>query len=213
MSTLSTQKIRKWLRKPLPHKLVITPLLEWEEQTKNNSVDLRLGNEFIITRRTSFPAIDPTLSQEIEERIGQYQERIRLGFHEKFILHPGQLILGSTLGYVALPKDLSAYVIGRSSWGRLGLIIATATAVSPCFKGSITLELVNVGEAPLILYPGVRIAQLVLHTVEGEGSYEGRYTCPTGPEFSRIYKDEEMSFWGETPGEREGEGERGKSRS
>jgi dCTP deaminase len=177
--------------------LIITPLLEWEEQTKDNTVDLRLGNEFIITRRTSFPAIDPTRTQEIEEKIGQYQERIRLGFHEKFVLHPNQLILGSTLEYVALPKKLSAYVIGRSSWGRLGLIIATATAVSPCFKGCITLEMVNLGEAPLILYPGVRIAQLVLHTVKDEGTYEGRYTCPTGPEFSRIHKDEEMSFWGE----------------
>ena len=88
-------------------------------------------------------------------------------------------------------------MIGRSSWGRLGLIIATATAVSPCFKGSITLELVNLGEAPLVLYPGVRIAQLVVHTVEGIGTYEGRYTCPTGPEFSRIYLDKEMVFWGD----------------
>ncbi len=197
MGTLSTQEIRNRLKEKLPTRLVITPLLEKEEQTKDNTVDLRLGNEFIITQQTSFEAIEPTRRKEIEKRIGQYQQRVRIGFHEKFVLHPGQLILGSTLEYVALPNNLSAYVIGRSSWGRLGLVIATATEVSPCFKGSITLELVNLGEAPLVLYPGVRIAQLVLHTVEGVGTYEGRYNCPTGPEFSRIYLDKEMVFWGE----------------
>lgn len=198
MSSLSTDEIIHWLDRPFPDRLIVTPLLDQEGQTKGNAIDLRLGNEFIITRRTSFPAIDPTKEHEIEERIGQYQEHIRLGFREQFVLHPNQLVLGSTLEYIALPSKLSAYVIGRSSWGRLGLIIATATAVSPCFKGSITLELVNLGEAPLILYPGVRIAQLVLHTVEGEGIYTGRYSCPTGPEFSLIHRDKEMSFWGKS---------------
>jgi dCTP deaminase len=198
MSTLSTAEIRKRLAEGLPNGLIITPLLEQVEQTTGNTVDLRLGNEFIVTQRTSFEAIDPTLREEIESRIEEYQQHLTRRFHEKFVLHPGQLILGSTLEYVALPNNLSAYVIGRSSWGRLGLIIATATEVSPCFKGSITLELVNVGEAPLVLYPGVRIAQLVLHTVAGKGTYEGRYTCPTGPEFSKIYRDNEMQFWGES---------------
>lgn len=103
--------------------------------------------------------------------------------------------MGSTLEYISLPTKLSAYVLGRSSWGRLGLIIATATTVSPDFKGCITLELINLGEVPILLYPGVRIAQLVIHTVEGEGKYKGRYSCPTGPEFSRIYKDDELDFW------------------
>jgi len=197
MATLSTREIKVWQKKKYPDRLIITPLLEEEEQIKDNTVDLRLGTEFIITRRTSFPAIDATKGIEIEQRIGQYQERIRIGFHEHFVLHPNQLILGSSLEYVSLPSQLSAYVIGRSSWGRLGLIIATATAVSPLFKGCITLELVNLGEAPLILYPGIRIAQLVLHTVKGKGTYSGRYNCSTGPEFSKIYKDDEMKFWQE----------------
>jgi len=196
MGTLSTKEIIKWMRKAFPERLIITPLLDEEKQTKGNAVDVRLGNEFIIFRRTSFPAIDPLDKDKIEERIGHYQERFRMNFGEKFYLHPNQLILGSTLEYIALPRKLSAYVIGRSSWGRLGLIIATATAVSPGFKGCLTLELVNIGAAPLILYPGIRIAQLVIHTVEGEGTYEGRYACPTGPDFSLIYKDEELDFWG-----------------
>jgi dCTP deaminase len=195
MGTLSTKKINEWLDKKFPDRLVITPLLDRNVQTMDNSVDLRLGNEFIITKRTSFPYIDVAKKDVIEKEIGQYQEKIKIGFKDNFVLHPNQLILGSTLEYISLPKKLSAYVLGRSSWGRLGLIIATATTVSPNFKGCITLELINLGEVPIILYPGVRIAQLVLHTVEGEGSYGGRYSSPTGPEFSRIYRDQEIEFW------------------
>jgi dCTP deaminase len=195
MGTLSTDKINYWLDKDLPDRLIITPLLDREEQIRDNSVDLRLGNEFIITKRTSFPYIDVANKDEIEKDIGQYQERIIISFKKPFILHPNQLILGSTLEYISLPTELSAYVLGRSSWGRLGLIIATATTVSPGFKGCITLELINLGEVPILLYPGVRIAQLVIHTVEGKGEYKGRYSCPTGPEFSRIYKDDELNFW------------------
>lgn len=199
MSILSAKGIKEFLQKGPEEGLVITPLLEPEEQIGNCSVDLRLGNEFIIARKTSFPAIDPTRSEDIELKIEQYQEKIRLRFHEKFILHPNQLILGSTLEYVSLPNNIAAYVIGRSSWGRLGLIIATASFVAPCFKGSITLELVNLGEAPLILYPGVRITQLVLHLVEGEEEYRGKYKCATGPEFGRVHKDKDMPFFGEAP--------------
>lgn len=195
MGALSTDKINYWLDKDLPDRLIITPLLDREEQIRDNSVDLRLGNEFIITKRTSFPFIDVANKDEIEKDIGQYQERIIINFKKPFILHPNQLILGSTLEYISLPKELSAYVLGRSSWGRLGLIIATATVVSPGFKGCITLELINLGEVPILLYPGVRIAQIVVHTVEGKGEYKGRYSCPTGPEFSRIYKDDELNYW------------------
>ena len=78
------------------------------------------------------------------------------------------------------------------------MIIATACNVDPGFKGCITLELVNSGEAPLVLYPGVRIAQLVFHHADGKAKYdEGKYDCPVGPQFSRINHDKEIVFWGE----------------
>jgi dCTP deaminase len=80
------------------------------------------------------------------------------------------------------------------------LIIATACSVAPGFKGCITLELLNQGEVPLVLYPGVRIAQLIFQRTEQESDYRDsggpKYDCPTGPEFSRIHHDEEMMFWG-----------------
>jgi dCTP deaminase len=178
------------------HRLAVTPLLN-PQQVGDASLDVRLGNEFIITRRAHIPSVDPARKGEIERKIGQYQERVRVNFGEEFILHPHHLVLGSTLEYLALPADLTAQVIGRSSWGRLGLIIATATAVAPGFKGAITLELVNVGEAPLVLYPGVVIAQLVIEETTSAAAYQGRYDCPTGPQFSRIYRDPDVGFWAE----------------
>ena len=204
MSILSSKDIRKWLKKPFPERLVITPLLDREEQTKGNAVDLRLGSEFIITRRTFFAALNPS-DQAIRKRIGEYQERVRLGLRQQFVLHPNQLILAHTMEYVGLPSRLAAYVIGRSSWGRLGLVIATATFVSPGFKGCITLELINHGEAPLILYPTARIAQLVLHLTKGRADYGSRYICPTSPEFSKIYADREIGFWASDGCKKDGE--------
>ncbi len=108
-------------------------------------------------------------------------------------------MLASTLEYLSFPSGLGGYVLTRSSWGRLGLIIATATFINPGFKGCLTLELLNLGEVPLVLHPGTRVAQLVLHTVEGElGVHKSRYALPTDPEFSRIYDDQELRFWGKT---------------
>jgi dCTP deaminase len=83
------------------------------------------------------------------------------------ILHPHKLMLGETLEFVRLPFDVVGYVVGRSSWGREGLVVATAIGVHPGFAGPITLELVNLGEVPICLYPGDLIAQLFLHRAEG----------------------------------------------
>lgn len=177
--------------------LVVTPLLD-EAQVGAASVDVRLGHQFITLKRASVTHIDPTERDRFDLRLQQTQHRIRVGMNEPFVIHPGQLVLGATLEYVSMPKDLAATVEGRSSWGRLGLIIATACSVAPGFKGCITLELVNDGEVPLVLYPGVRIAQLVFHNTDKKADYRrvGKYDCPTGPEFSRIHDDQEMKIWG-----------------
>ena len=189
--------------------LVITPLLE-EGQIGASSVDVRLGHQFIVLQRPAVTHIDPTFVSDLEQRLHQTQHRIRVSLKEPFIIHPGQLVFAATLEYIAMPKDLAATVEGRSSWGRLGLIIATACSVAPGFSGCITLELVNDGEVPLVLYPGVRIAQLVFHRTEKDANYRhherssskcspsstAKYECPTGPQFSRIHDDREIAFWG-----------------
>jgi len=169
-------------------RLIITPLLDSNEVLGASSVDVRLGNEFILMRRQNFANLDIS-DKKVIDNIQHYQERIKLNYQQPFILHPYQLVIGSTLEYVSVPPGLMCYVIGKSSWGRMGLIIATATKVDPGFKGCITLEIVNQGEVPLTLYPGVPIAQLVFHTAVGKSSYDGRYEYPTGPEFPNFLKD------------------------
>lgn len=197
MSTLSRDKIIQYMKRPLPERLVVTPIFNLDKQLSDGALDVRLGNQFIVIQRTSFLGIDPSEKKELKSRIGQYQAKINVNFQESFVLHPNQLVLGSTLEYIALPNDLTAYVIGRSSWGRLGLVIATATFVNPGFKGCLTLEMENLGEVPLTLYPGLRIAQLIFHTLKGRGEYgeDRTYQYPTGPEFSKIYGDKELEFW------------------
>jgi dCTP deaminase len=86
---------------------------------------------------------------------------------DSIVLHPHNLVLGETLEFVRLPSNVVGYVVGRSSWGREGLVVATAIGIHPGFAGPITLELRNLGEVPIRLYPGDLICQLFLHDVVG----------------------------------------------
>jgi len=139
----------------------VTPILD-PDQIGDGSVDLRLGPDFIVTRRaTALPLFDPARVDEIAGRVRDFQEYVRRPLGTAFYLHPGEFAIARTLEYVKLPCALHAQVLGRSSWGRLGLVIATATVIQPEFKGTITLELANVGTVPIVLYVGARIAQLV----------------------------------------------------
>jgi dCTP deaminase len=97
---------------------------------------------------------------------GRFAKTHYVPFSTEYVLHPHGFVLGTTLEWLRLPKRLFAYVIGKSSWGRRGLIIATATAVHPGFTGCLTLELSNVGELPIVIYPGMPICQLCVHRVE-----------------------------------------------
>ena len=177
-------------------KLYLTPLLS-ESQIGQASIDVRLSNDFIITKSSNIESMDPTKTDEMEKNIGQYQERVCVGFGEPFVIHPNHLVLGSTLEYISMPQDLIAQVQGRSSWGRLGLIVATASTIMPGFKGSITLELINSGLVPLIVYPGTLIAQLIFAQTTRSVDYKGRYRCPTGPEFTKVHRDKELEFLGD----------------
>ena len=183
----------------LEKRLVITPLLFRNKQISNGAIDLRLGTEFILTKKTHFSELDQDLKEELEYNIRNYQRFITIRFNDKIVLHPGQFVLGSTLEYVRIPDDIVGYIIGRSSWGRLGLIIATATLIHPQFAGVITLEITNVGEVPIVLRPGRRIAQISFRRCYIYNSKEvqipGKYFGSTHPSFSELYKS--MPF---TPG-------------
>lgn len=180
----------------LSRRIFITPIISKSQQIGTASVDIRLGTEFIVFRRTKYSILDvlDETKESLESRIGKYQEKVYITIGEKLILHPQQLVLGCTLEYFRLPNDLIGEVIGRSSWGRLGLVISAATLVHPSFAGVITLELANEGDAPIALYPGVRIAQLVFHKFTNikeldEELLNTKYIGAIGPSFSKLYED------------------------
>jgi dCTP deaminase len=146
----------------LEQRLIVVPLLQ-ESQIGEASIDLRLGSEFIEARRRSEEAIDP-FRDETLSTVGE--DRYEIPFGEHLVIHPGQFLLGATFEFIRLPRDIGGQVLGRSSWGRFGLVVATAVTVQPGFRGCLTLELQNLGTVPMRLYPGLRIAQLVLWTTE-----------------------------------------------
>lgn len=179
-------------------RIIITPLIN-KKHIKSGVVDLRLGTEFILAKKTKYSDLDPK-EGELSKRIKSYQEKVIIRFKDHLVLHPNQFILGCTLEYIKLPKNVMGYIIGRSSWGRIGLIIATAILINPGFAGVITLELTNVGDVPLILYPGLRIAQITFHKcdykLEREDIKKSKYFGSTGPSFSEIYLDKDLYLFG-----------------
>lgn len=167
-------------------RLVVTPLLS--SAIQDAGIDIRLSPDFIVFRRSATAAFDP-LNEAQDPRA--MQESVSKGWGNPFILHPGEHVLASTLEYIGLPLDVAAQVVTRSSYGRLGLITATAVQVQPGSHNCITLELVNHGSTPVALTAGSRIAQLILFQVSGQLNRvdDGKYLFPVGPEFSRVQVD------------------------
>lgn len=182
--------------------LVVTPLLDLEDQLGVSGLDVRLGKQFIVFRehfKECF-SLEPSVDQ-ISRQIALYQEEVVIPIGRKIILHPGKLLIGSTFEYVSIPPDLECQVEGRSSWARLGLIIAGATTVESCFKGVITLELCNHGTIPIELYPGLKIAQLIFHKnttpyeLTEEEMMKRKYHLSIGPGKSKIYRDKYLKYF------------------
>jgi dCTP deaminase len=156
-----------------PNTLVISPILSGR-QIGAASVDLRMGNVVLMVRARGSSHVDPAAfhktkrhSQSVELHRQQKHERYEIPFDAKFLLHPGSLALVPTLEWMKLPKDIIGTVTARSSWAREGLSIATATLIEPYYEGIATLELANLGQIPIALYPGLRIAQIAFAKVVG----------------------------------------------
>lgn len=175
--------------------LVVEPLADPGLQIQPASVDLRLGREFLEFQRTNIPCIHPDSTNEVDE----YVTETVVDDDEEFILHPGDFVLGTTEERVEVPDDLIAHVEGRSSLGRLAVVIhATAGIVDPGYRGQVTLELSNLGTAPVALTPGMRISQVVFTELKTAaerpyGSERGsKYQDQVGPQASRIGGDDEF---------------------
>ncbi len=158
------------------------PVLEPDEQLNDSeaSIDIRLGFEFALVLASDVASIDEFPRIKLRtQREEDFERLYRPLYHplgQELVIHPHQFMLASTLEYIRLPYNLTAFVAGRSTWGRLGLIVATAIGIHPKFAGTLTLELRNLGETPLTIYPGQAIAQLFFHWVDAEKS-EKPMTC------------------------------------
>jgi dCTP deaminase len=134
----------------------------WDEaMLQPASVDLRLGNSFRVFHNFRVAAID------LADPPTNLTEHIEISDDESFVIHPGEFCLGGTHEWVQLPDDIVARIEGKSSLGRLGLIVhATAGFVDPGFQGTLTLEITNLTRVPIILWPGKPIAQLSFMTLD-----------------------------------------------
>jgi dCTP deaminase len=172
--------------------VLIDPLDDPDLQVQPASVDLRLASTFVTYRLPHVPCIDARDPRSVED----YTETVEIAPGEGFVLQPGEFALGSTFERVRIPPDLVARVEGRSSIGRLAVVVhATAGFIDPGFEGRITLELSNLGRCAVKLYPGMRISQVVFHTMMSPadrpyGPARGsKYQGQTGPVPSRIGRD------------------------
>ena len=156
-----------------------------------SSVDLRLDRYFRVFQNHRYSHIDP--AEEQDELTVQVEPK----GDEPFVLHPGEFVLGSTLEQVTLPDDLAGRLEGKSSLGRLGLLThSTAGFIDPGFTGHVTLELSNVANLPIKLWPGMKVGQLCLFRLEspaehpyGSAVYGSRYQGQRGPTASRSWRD------------------------
>jgi len=170
-------------------RIVIDPFTP--EAIQPSSVDLHVDRRFRVFRNNRYPFIDVRTDQP------DLTELVEIDPEQPFILHPGEFVLGSTLERVALPDDLVARLEGKSSLGRLGLLIhSTAGYVDPGWDGNLTLELSNVANLPITLYYGMKIGQISFQRMSspvevayGDDRIGSKYRGQTDPTASRYHVD------------------------
>jgi dCTP deaminase len=198
VSVLGKASLLAALKERNPSKrLYVSPILS-SDQIGEASIDIRLGSEFVTIKRGNLGTIDPSNKDADVDRF-RIHHRLKRG--EPFHLHPNEMVLASTLEYFRLPDNIASYVTSRSKWGRLGLVIATAVAVHPGFSGTITLELVNHSNVPLVLYPGLKVAQMIFYSAKGAGQYRGEASTKVSAHTFDMKRDwqDDLQFW--TPGD------------
>lgn len=161
------------------------------EDIQPSSIDIHLGARFQVFRNSRYPYIDPSREQAGLMELAEATAEV------PFVLHPGEFVLGATVEYVGLPDDLVARLEGKSSLGRLGLLIhSTAGYIDPGFEGTLTLELSNVANLPIVLTPGMPIGQISFSRMTtpvdrpyGSPGLGSRYQGQVDPTPSRSFRD------------------------
>tara|TARA_B110000438_G_scaffold256734_1_gene264371 strand:+ start:458 stop:1042 length:585 start_codon:yes stop_codon:yes gene_type:complete len=168
----------------------------FEKDVQPASVDLHLDKKLLVFNNSNAPYID------LKKELPDINRPVLIKDDEPFILHPGEFVLGSTLEKITIPSNMVARIEGKSSLGRLGLLIhSTAGFVDPGFDGNLTLELANVSRLPITLYYGMRIGQISFQQMlsEAERPYgspelKSRYQGQIDPTQSRVFEDFEKQI-------------------
>ena len=174
-------------------RIVIDPLDDSDIQPA--SVDLHLDRKILVFGNHQQPYID------VKESLETLSDLVEIPEDKPFILHPGDFVLGSTVEHIELPEDLVARLEGKSSLGRIGLVIhSTAGFVDPGWKGNLTLELSNLARLPITLYYGMKIGQISFlnlttpaERLYGSESLGSKYQGQTEPTASRFHRDFDVS--------------------
>ena len=174
--------------------VITTERKDYRDQVHASSMDLRLGKYFKLYKHSQFAILDPKNPQS------NSTELIEIEGDKPFIIQPGEFVLAVTEEKVKIPNDLVARVEGRSSIGRLGIVIhTTAGFIDAGFEGTITLEIANLNRMPIALYPGQRICQLAFEQMTSEAIVPyGKKACSKYqgqelPEESRVMNDPEFN--------------------
>jgi len=172
-------------------RIVVSPAPDLQSQLGACSLDLRLGDEFRIFERTRNAFIDPRGQIDWDS----FTRVVKVAPDEPFLMHPQELVLAATVEEIALPADILGRLEGRSSLGRLGIIVhGTAPLFFPGFHGRAVMELGNIGPMPVALYPGMRICAFTFERLSSPSTrpYQGKYSGQSGPLGSRLQSDREM---------------------
>jgi dCTP deaminase len=162
-----------------------------ESMVQPSSIDVRLDRYFRVFLNHTMPVID------VKKNLEELTRLVEIDEGQSFVLHPGEFVLGSTQERIAIPDDLVARIEGKSSLGRLGLLIhSTAGFIDPGWDGHITLELSNVANLPITLYPGMKIGQISFLRMTtpadvpyGAASLGSKYQGQRGPTPSRYWEN------------------------
>lgn len=188
---LSDRDIKKALTSG---KIKITPKPDLATQLGSCTLDLRLGHVYRVFNHSKTPFIDPQNPKTLDS----VTTEIRVSDGEAFTLHPGEFILAMTQEYIEMPDDLTGQLEGRSSIGRLGVVVhSTAANIDAGFRGNITLELANMGRIPVMLYPGMRICAVSFAQLTSPAAVpyykkkSAKYAGQKAPQASKISEERE----------------------
>lgn len=186
---LSDRDIKKYLK---AGKIKITPKPDLGTALGSCSLDLRLGNTFAIFEHSRYPYIDPF----DQKKSSDFTKEVIIKDNRPFILHPGDFVLATTIESFELPDDLLARLEGRSSLGRLGIVVhSTASIFEPGWRGKVVMEMGNLGRMPVALYPGMRVCALTFEQLSSKAEVpynrkkKAKYINQNSPIPSKIYKE------------------------